>query len=152
MADGRPTKYRGEYCQQLIKYMATGMPYETFAAEIGVDRDTLYEWEKKYKAFSDAKKIAKEQQYKQLASIGMAGMTGRMTVEQEEVVTTMMTDSKGRKKGSNTISKKKSVNGFHGTAWIFWMKNCAGWKNEQDFNENDLVDSMDFDSYDEEEK
>lgn len=56
---GRPTKYDPKYCEQLITYMALPASFESFAGEIGVDRDTLYEWRKKHKEFSDAHKKGK---------------------------------------------------------------------------------------------
>lgn len=56
---GRPTLYRPEYCDMLIEYMALPASFESFAGEIGVDRDTLYEWRKKHKDFSDAHKKGK---------------------------------------------------------------------------------------------
>lgn len=56
---GRPTKYDPKYCDQLIAYMALPASFESFAGEIGVDRDTLYEWRKKHKDFSDAHKKGK---------------------------------------------------------------------------------------------
>lgn len=56
---GRPTKYREEYCEMLVNYMALPASFESFAAEINVDRDTLYEWRKVHKPFSDAHKRGK---------------------------------------------------------------------------------------------
>jgi DNA-binding transcriptional regulator YiaG len=73
--EGRPTKYRPEYCEMLIDFVGKqGFSYEAFAGYIGVHKDTLYEWEKavypdnypeealrgtkKYQEFSDSKKIA----------------------------------------------------------------------------------------------
>lgn len=53
---GRPTKYKPEYCEQLFEHMAEGLSYETFGVQIGVTTSTLYEWEKKYSDFSEAKK------------------------------------------------------------------------------------------------
>jgi hypothetical protein len=52
---GRPTKYKKQYCEQLILHMKNGLSFESFAAEVMVNRDTLYEWVDKHKEFSDAK-------------------------------------------------------------------------------------------------
>jgi len=38
--------------------MSEGLSFETFSAVIGCHRDTLYEWVKVHKAFSDAKSQA----------------------------------------------------------------------------------------------
>lgn len=57
MAGGRPTKYKPEYCEQLIEHMSEGYSYESFAGVIGVAKDTIYQWEK-HQEFSDSKKIA----------------------------------------------------------------------------------------------
>jgi hypothetical protein len=54
---GRPTKYKTEYCEQLIDHMAKGFSYETFGAVIGVMPSTIYLWEQ-HPEFSEAKKMA----------------------------------------------------------------------------------------------
>ena len=58
---GRPTKYKPEYCAEVDNYLATTgngqqhMPkIESFAIRLGVNKDTLYEWAKIHKEFSDA--------------------------------------------------------------------------------------------------
>lgn len=56
---GQPTKYEPRFCEMLIKHMALPASFESFAGSIDVDRDTLYEWRKKHKAFSDAHKKGK---------------------------------------------------------------------------------------------
>ena len=56
MPAGRPTLYRPEFCEKLIKHMAKGLSFESFAAECEVCFDTLYEWVKVYPEFSEAKK------------------------------------------------------------------------------------------------
>lgn len=53
---GRPTKYKAEYCDLLVEHMKTGKSFRSFAAKIGTHWDALYDWDKKYSEFSDAKK------------------------------------------------------------------------------------------------
>jgi hypothetical protein len=57
---GRPKKYLPEYCDQIIDFMAEGKSLLQFAASINCTRDTVYEWAKQYKEFSDALNEAKE--------------------------------------------------------------------------------------------
>lgn len=54
---GRPTKYKPEYCMQLMQHLKLGRSFDSFAAEILVNPDTLYEWAKTNRDFSEAKKI-----------------------------------------------------------------------------------------------
>lgn len=53
---GRPTKFQPEYCEMLINHLKRGKSYQTFAAVVDVCIDTLYEWERNFPMFSDAKK------------------------------------------------------------------------------------------------
>lgn len=54
---GRPTKYKEEYCELLIKHMAEGLSLEAFAGVVGVNQDTIHEWVKKHPKFSEAKSL-----------------------------------------------------------------------------------------------
>lgn len=58
MIKSNRTKYKPEYCGELIEYASKGLYWHTFAAEIKVSRRTLYDWVKKYPAFAEAKEIA----------------------------------------------------------------------------------------------
>lgn len=53
---GRPTKYKPEYPEALIKHMGQGLSFETFAGIAKVCRDTLYDWTVAHPEFLDAKK------------------------------------------------------------------------------------------------
>lgn len=56
MAAGRPTKYKPEYPEALIKHMSQGLSFETFAGLCDVWRETLYDWCDRYEEFHHAKK------------------------------------------------------------------------------------------------
>lgn len=58
MPAGRPSKYNPKFCEMLIDHMANGFSFETFAAKIDVNQDTLHEWVKVHKDFSESKKKA----------------------------------------------------------------------------------------------
>jgi hypothetical protein len=65
---GAPTKYREEYCQDVIDHMSGGGSIEAFGAyltekyedkSLRVHRDTVNEWTHVHPLFSDAVKSAK---------------------------------------------------------------------------------------------
>ena len=98
---GRPTKYKQEYCEEIIEFFsrpiseeftrkirtkegvqeidvieATDLPtLASFAVSIGVHRDTLHEWSTKHEEFSDAIKKAKDYQENHLLQNGLANRT-----------------------------------------------------------------------------
>lgn len=79
---GRPTSYKPEYCEMLIKHMSQGLSFESFGAVIGVHRATVFDWAKdgnelKYPGFSDAKKIAQDKCRLFWEKIGIGLATGR---------------------------------------------------------------------------
>lgn len=59
MPAGRPSKYQESYCDLVIEHMAEGASLTSFAAEIGVARDTISEWAVQHEEFSVAVKIGK---------------------------------------------------------------------------------------------
>lgn len=52
--NGRPTKYKKEYCEMLIEHMSKGLSFASFAGTVKANVDTLYEWVKVQPNFSDA--------------------------------------------------------------------------------------------------
>ena len=51
---GRPTSYRSEYCTRIVKLMAEGRSLDGCAPLLGVNPDSLYEWQKVHPQFCEA--------------------------------------------------------------------------------------------------
>jgi len=100
---GRPTKYRKEYCQDILdffnvpayieivqkttdpdgnttekptgKYKPNDLPqFIDFADKIGVSRETLHEWRREHQEFSDAYKKAKGYQQRNWMKCSLLGL------------------------------------------------------------------------------
>jgi hypothetical protein len=56
---GRPTKYRPEYCADVVDHMSEGASLTSYAAKIGVSRNTLTLWVGAHAEFEDAVGLAK---------------------------------------------------------------------------------------------
>lgn len=56
---GRPTLYRPEYCDAIVAHMAEGASATSFAASVGVCRETISEWAATHPEFSVAVKKGK---------------------------------------------------------------------------------------------
>jgi hypothetical protein len=89
MPAGRPTKYKRQYCDEMVEYFSVE-PYTVnpktkkkeasdipsmagFASKIGVCKDTLIEWKDVHAEFSAAYKKAKALQEKWLIVNGLQG-------------------------------------------------------------------------------
>ena len=78
MTAGRPTKYKKEMCDEVVKFMSQGFSKAETAAHLGITRETLYQWEKEKEEFSYAVKEGENQSALWWAKAGMAGMTGKI--------------------------------------------------------------------------
>lgn len=56
---GRPTDYRPEYCEMIIKHMEDGSSVSSFAASINVARSTITQWAGVHPEFMAALQVAK---------------------------------------------------------------------------------------------
>jgi len=65
-------------CQQVIDFMTQGYSKEATAAHLGIVKDTLYAWVKKYPEFSDAIKEGEIHSALWWEKTGMAGMLGKL--------------------------------------------------------------------------
>lgn len=75
---GRPSKYKPEYCEGVLAHMSKGFSFESYAAVIGVNRDTLFEWTHAHAEFSDYTKRGQDASRYFYEKIGLMGMTGKM--------------------------------------------------------------------------
>ena len=132
---GQPTKYKPEYCQQLIdyfsiepleiireqeivgteggKYVSRRLPqrfpwFEGFARKIGVHRNTLKNWCNEHPEFVEAYETAKDLQREFLVDIGLSGATSASFA-------------------------------------IFTMKNVCGWRDERDLKLRKAKEEGDID-------
>jgi len=78
MAGGRPTKYDPKYCEMLIAHMKQGLSYECFAAVVETHKQTLYNWEKQFPEFFDAKKTGVAQCNLFWEKMGIHGAAGKL--------------------------------------------------------------------------
>ena len=97
---GRRTKYKEEYCQQLLAHMRKGYSFESFAAVIDCHRDSLYEWTKKHPNFSDAHKKGFELCRLYWEKLFMGAATGAMRNTSAAMIIFKMKCTFGYKDGS----------------------------------------------------
>lgn len=75
MAGGRPSTYSDEYCERVIEWGALGKSRAWIAAEIGISRQTLANWEAAHPEFLDATTHATLLSQKWWEDAGQSGMT-----------------------------------------------------------------------------
>lgn len=68
-----PYKYKSEYCQAVIDFMGMGYSFDAFAGFIEVNRDTLFDWRKKYPEFQESVEIARNKNRRFWESVGIRG-------------------------------------------------------------------------------
>jgi hypothetical protein len=73
-----PTKYKKEFCQELITHMATGKSFDAFGGVVGVCHQTLYNWLETHEDFQQAKSVGELKGLNQWETIGLAGMMGKI--------------------------------------------------------------------------
>jgi len=81
MLKGRPSKYDSKFCDIAYKYMAKGHSKLAVAGKLGISRDTLYEWCRKYPEFSDTIKIGEMKSLQHWEEIGMKMLFGKLKKE-----------------------------------------------------------------------
>ena len=76
----RPSKYRSEVISEINEYLANAIPenqqiptIEGIALKLGINRDTLYEWAKVHRKFSDTIEKLRMTQKEALIQTGIFG-------------------------------------------------------------------------------
>lgn len=112
---GRPSKYRPEYCEELIVHMSRGLSKESFAGVVGVDADTIRRWEHDHTEFYAAAARGKERSRLWWEANGARGLfdTTESTV-----------DADGTRR---TVSRR-----LNSRVWDLNMKNRFGWRDQVD--------------------
>lgn len=77
MAMGRPTKYKPEFCEMLIKHMSEGYSFASFGGVAGCSEETLHQWKKQYEDFSESYKKGQALSMQFWEKLGMAQAIGQ---------------------------------------------------------------------------
>jgi len=113
----RPTKYRKEFPQMLVKHMMDGNSYEAFGAIVNVTEETLNAWTKKYPEFDHAKKLGKEYERLFWENVLKRGATGNLAPVMKQIA---IYDKNNKLKYKRVMSEPGK---FNATAAIFALKN-----------------------------
>ena len=112
MPAGRPTKYDPSFIEEAINYLkSTGrenmeLPtIEGFAIWLHVHRDTLYEWAKLYREFSDTLREIEMLQKQQLINDGIYG--GKEV--NSTIVKLLLQNNHGMKERTDTTTNDKEL-------------------------------------------
>lgn len=138
---GRPSKYKPEYCTDLIDHMRQGGSYEGFGAYIGekygrehaVHIDTLYEWEKVYPDFSESKRLALQYARRFWDDLTMRGVAGQLRRVSKEVYGPP--DPVTGKQA--IVSREYEPATFAQSFAIFTYKNRFGWRDRVEHTGNE---------------
>lgn len=114
---GRPSDYRAEYCDLLIKHMSEGLSFESFGAIANCCKDTLYGWAAQFPEFLDAKRTGLEKSRIFWEKMGIHGTTGNLKTVSKEIT-----------KPNGDIEKRYKTAYFNAQSWNMNMKNRFGWK------------------------
>ena len=72
----RPTKYQKKFCKIILEKMQKGDSVVSCCAELGIAKDTFYNWVKEHTEFSDAYRIGMALAEKYWEEIGKLGIFG----------------------------------------------------------------------------
>jgi hypothetical protein len=132
--EGRPSKYKPEFCQLGYNYCLLGATDKGLASFFEVSEDTIHEWKKVYPEFSESLKAGKEQADAVVASSLFHRATGFSHPDTDIKI------FKGR------IIKTPLTKHYppDSTAAIFWLKNRnpKQWRDKQEIEHSGVVEKQ----------
>lgn len=139
---GRPTKYRPEYCQDIIDHMKAGNSIDSFGAYLGekygrqaaAHRQNVHEWQATYPEFHDAIREARSYSAKFFDDIGRNGIVGNLRRVKSE--TPILVDGKVviGPDGKVVVKREYEPATFGQAVYIFTRKNMHGWKDRTEIS------------------
>lgn len=130
---GRPTEYRPELCDLLVRHMSEGNTIESFGSVAKCCTATVYNWFKEHPDFLEAKKQGEPLLHKFYESMGKMIASGQMRRIKSE---TPVLDSNGKPVYDNDGKVLKTIEYEPATpgqsVFIFMTKNMLGWKDRND--------------------
>ena len=78
---GRPTKYSSKLCKRLPAMFENGESVAEVCAELGIWKDTFYNWVKEHPEFSDSYKKGLELSEAWWTNLGRAGSAGEAKIQ-----------------------------------------------------------------------
>lgn len=138
MPAGRPSKYKPEYCEQLVEWMRGGNSFTSFGSVVNSAEETLINWAAQFPEFFNARKMGQVALAKYYENMGKALATGQLRRVKSEKVRTYR-DKEGIEHPMVDPQTKELVYdreyepiSGNSTAWIFLCKNMLGWRDKKD--------------------
>jgi hypothetical protein len=124
-AGGRPSKYQESMCETLVSCMQKGYIVDEVCAELGIHRDTFFEWVKIHGEFSDSYKKGKAAFNTFWAKAFKKVMLGLPLNPPR----TRKSTKKGKENENENKKEEKaeSLGKANPTMMIFYMKVHCGW-------------------------
>ena len=131
----------------LESWARTGLTDEQIAHNMGIARQTLYQWRKKYKVIDDTLKKGKE-----IVDIQVENALRKRALGYEYNEVTISTEKIPVYRDGETIMMEKTLRKVTTkmvvpdvTAQIYWLKNRRPnqWRDKQEYTDNTALDKLD---------
>lgn len=133
---GRPSKYTPEMCEKVIDCMKKGYIVEEVCAELGIHRDTFFEWVKSNPDFSDCYKKGKSAFIAFWARAYKKVMMGIPLNQPKKKTTKQTSKTKGKATEDENEKEEEAVElgKANPAMMIFYMKAHCNWRETSNVN------------------